>query len=252
MIKFFRKLRWSSLSRKRFPKYLLYATGEIVLVVIGILIALQINDWNDNRKATNSEIKTLYQLNIDLKSNLREISEIREQSIEANKSGKKILHHLNSNEQVTDSLKFWVEKFNSRNIFNNANTTYKNIQNGNKNSITNDSLRLKITLIYEQDFDNIHKREQILNEDYFITYAAALNENFKTSPSVSKYANDIELEVNTPNDLDQLKANEHYKNVLIGVYNFRLLRIQWLTGTITKLTNLIKSVDSEIEHLKTN
>jgi hypothetical protein len=47
MIKFFRKIRWSSLSQKRFPKYFLYAAGEIFLVVVGILIALQINNWNE-------------------------------------------------------------------------------------------------------------------------------------------------------------------------------------------------------------
>ena len=49
MIKFFRKIRRQLLSQNRFSKYLLYAVGEIVLVVIGILIALQINNWNQSR-----------------------------------------------------------------------------------------------------------------------------------------------------------------------------------------------------------
>jgi hypothetical protein len=50
MIKFFRKIRQNQLSENKFSKYLLYAIGEIVLVVIGILIALSINNWNENRK----------------------------------------------------------------------------------------------------------------------------------------------------------------------------------------------------------
>ncbi|MFD2098312.1 DUF6090 family protein [Flagellimonas iocasae] len=50
MIKFFRKIRQRLLSENKFSKYLFYAIGEIVLVVIGILIALQINNWNENRK----------------------------------------------------------------------------------------------------------------------------------------------------------------------------------------------------------
>lgn len=50
MIKFFRHIRKRLLSENKFSKYLLYAVGEIVLVVIGILIALGINDWNENRK----------------------------------------------------------------------------------------------------------------------------------------------------------------------------------------------------------
>ena len=50
MIKLFRKMRQQLLAENKFSKYLLYGIGEIVLVVIGILIALQINNWNENRK----------------------------------------------------------------------------------------------------------------------------------------------------------------------------------------------------------
>ncbi len=50
MIKFFRKIRQRLLTENKFSKYLLYAIGEIALVVIGILIALSINNWNEGRK----------------------------------------------------------------------------------------------------------------------------------------------------------------------------------------------------------
>ncbi len=49
MIKFFRKIRQNLLTENKFSKYLIYAVGEIVLVVIGILIALAINNWNNER-----------------------------------------------------------------------------------------------------------------------------------------------------------------------------------------------------------
>tara|TARA_R100001230_G_C5637201_1_gene143852 strand:- start:253 stop:984 length:732 start_codon:yes stop_codon:yes gene_type:complete len=52
VIKFFRKIRRRLLSEKKFSKYLIYAIGEIVLVVIGILIALQVNNLNEERKLT--------------------------------------------------------------------------------------------------------------------------------------------------------------------------------------------------------
>ena len=55
MIKFFRRIRQRLLSESKFSKYLLYAIGEIVLVVIGILIALSINNWNENRKKALQE-----------------------------------------------------------------------------------------------------------------------------------------------------------------------------------------------------
>ncbi|MFT6336478.1 MAG: hypothetical protein ACI86M_003478 [Saprospiraceae bacterium] len=50
MIKFFRKIRKRLLAEDKFSKYLIYTIGEIVLVVIGILIALQINNWNQKRQ----------------------------------------------------------------------------------------------------------------------------------------------------------------------------------------------------------
>lgn len=56
MIKFFRKIRQNLLTENKFSKYLLYAIGEIVLVIIGILIALTLNNNNERKK---TEIKTL-------------------------------------------------------------------------------------------------------------------------------------------------------------------------------------------------
>jgi hypothetical protein len=50
MIKFFRRIRLDLLKKNKTGKYAKYAIGEIVLVVIGILIALQINNWNEDRK----------------------------------------------------------------------------------------------------------------------------------------------------------------------------------------------------------
>ncbi len=62
MIKFFRKIRQKLLSENKFSKYLIYAIGEIVLVVIGILIALQINNWNAEQKIEKEEIGILKNL----------------------------------------------------------------------------------------------------------------------------------------------------------------------------------------------
>ena len=59
MIKFFRKNRQTLLSEGKTAKFLKYAIGEIILVVIGILIALQINNWNEKVKLKNEEIKFL-------------------------------------------------------------------------------------------------------------------------------------------------------------------------------------------------
>lgn len=66
MIKFFRKIRQQLLEENRFSKYILYAIGEIVLVVVGILIALQLDNWNENSKNATKEKEYLYGLKEDL------------------------------------------------------------------------------------------------------------------------------------------------------------------------------------------
>lgn len=66
MIKFFRRIRQQLLSEGKTGKYLKYAIGEIVLVVIGILIALQINNWNESNKLEKEKIVYLKRLKLDL------------------------------------------------------------------------------------------------------------------------------------------------------------------------------------------
>jgi hypothetical protein len=66
MIKFFRHIRKDHMEKNKTTKYFKYAIGEIILVVIGILIALQINNWNENRKANVKVNTSLLALKSDL------------------------------------------------------------------------------------------------------------------------------------------------------------------------------------------
>tara|TARA_B100000497_G_scaffold126268_1_gene164710 strand:+ start:944 stop:1378 length:435 start_codon:yes stop_codon:yes gene_type:complete len=62
MIKFFSKIRQKILAENKYGKYLIYAICEIVLVVIGILIALSINNWNENQK--REKLKSAYRVSL--------------------------------------------------------------------------------------------------------------------------------------------------------------------------------------------
>jgi hypothetical protein len=76
MIKFFRRIRQQLLSENKFSKYLIYAIGEIFLVVIGILIALQINNWNQQRIQNKNEQLALKNLKQDFEYNYRTLDSI--------------------------------------------------------------------------------------------------------------------------------------------------------------------------------
>ncbi len=75
MIKFFRHIRQQLLTENKLSKYLFYAIGEIILVVIGILIALSLNNWNEERKLNKLENSTLYALIGEFESNKNSLQE---------------------------------------------------------------------------------------------------------------------------------------------------------------------------------
>jgi len=86
MVSFFRRIRQSLLGQNRFQRYFMYGFGEILLVVLGILIALQIDNWNESRKEREIEQTVLLQLQEDFRSNLAQLNrkiQIRKAIIES-------------------------------------------------------------------------------------------------------------------------------------------------------------------------
>ena len=75
MIKFFRRIRFNLMSENKTGKYFKYAIGEIILVMIGILLALQVNNWNNNRIERNEEKEVIAKLHADFKENKKVLKE---------------------------------------------------------------------------------------------------------------------------------------------------------------------------------
>ena len=76
MLKFFRRIRQKLLNEGSLRKYLVYAIGEIFLVMVGILLALQVNNWNEKRLEALQEKTTLSNLNTEFKENLKNLDSI--------------------------------------------------------------------------------------------------------------------------------------------------------------------------------
>ena len=95
------------IKENRVSKYMLYAIGEIVLVVIGILIALQVNDWNEQRKLKSEETKLLKEMSSALKSDLQDIKSNIAEHASALRSCKLISKALADGLPYHDSLKFY-------------------------------------------------------------------------------------------------------------------------------------------------
>jgi len=108
MINILRKIRQEFLHGKKFSKYLLYAIGEIVLVVFGILIALQINSWNEYSKNRKLEKEYYAQFKLELEENIRNANDQIQYSSYQISNSKIVEHVLETNNIYEDSLELYL------------------------------------------------------------------------------------------------------------------------------------------------
>lgn len=106
MIKFFRQIRQSFLTKNKFGKYLLYAVGEIILVFIGIFMALQFNNWNEEKKIQKNIQTTLNLLKDEINTNKMSISNVKDYHIMIRDTLRKI-DMPKTEENINKALGFW-------------------------------------------------------------------------------------------------------------------------------------------------
>ena len=146
MLRFFRKLRQRLLTDNKFSRYLLYAIGEILLVVIGILLALQVNNWNEERKQQQVEVKYFGNLKNDLLADMERLDYMLDVAhnkvrISRNVKRKADQDSIGSLYDFSNDLLvlFFVEEFRP-----NDNTYEEMKSSGNFSTIRNDELKLKL------------------------------------------------------------------------------------------------------------
>ncbi|MBC2839868.1 DUF6090 family protein [Robiginitalea sp. SC105] len=152
MLRFFRQLRQRLLNDNKFSKYLLYAVGEILLVVVGILIALQVDNWNEERKLRQIELELLGVVYENLTNDLDDF-EKNLIHLKNRKIACEVLLECAANDIVyQDSLAFFLHYTKVYPHFNPNISGYEMIKSEGIESITNDSLKLAITNLYEYGY----------------------------------------------------------------------------------------------------
>jgi hypothetical protein len=117
MIKFFRKIRQNLLMENKTGKYLKYALGEIVLVVIGILIALSINNWNETRKDQQELRNILQNIATDMRVDALNLKDNLEYAKEENKRIKTFLNNKDYSGFTRDSLQKSLQVYSYNSIW---------------------------------------------------------------------------------------------------------------------------------------
>lgn len=151
MLAFFRRIRKRLIETGAVRKYLLYAIGEIALVVIGILIALQINNWNEERKDKRLATKYIHSLRYEVQSNYEATERLKNWHQQKNEYGQLLVSTLSDDRIVYDNENLFVAVellgwlYTPDFIQDVWNELYST---GNIQLIRDDSLRSKLTEIY--------------------------------------------------------------------------------------------------------
>jgi len=149
MIPFFRKIRKKMADDNRPIKYARYAIGEIVLVVIGILIALQINNWNEQRKTKKFEDETLYLISQNLKNDSILLSRQLFQAKRAVNLTDRLLDAV-AQKDYGDSLNYWMGKIIVFERFKAQSSAFEILKSKGIESISDKELQLGLIAYYEQ------------------------------------------------------------------------------------------------------
>jgi hypothetical protein len=167
MLTFLRKIRKSFIEPGSARKYLLYALGEIALVVIGILIALQINNWNEWRKDRIKEVVILDDLAKNLEINIRTFDKDIDWLIHNNRSSELILSTLEQRLEFSDYLKqhFHNARKTKQDLFV-SKVGYQSLRDQGTDIITNKELADEILNLFEVYIPSILSTHILVNEQY--------------------------------------------------------------------------------------
>ena len=170
MIHFFRRIRHQLFTNNKFSKYLLYAIGEIVLVVIGILIALQINNWNNQKLLNKAEVKSYQNIKRQIIEDKAELTQVKGYNNYFKKSSEianKIIEVQDYNQ--VDSLALMAMGLSLYTDFHSSGNIYETLVNSGdikllKNSeIPSQLQKLEMTYINVNNLEAIHW-QIIINE----------------------------------------------------------------------------------------
>ena len=242
------------MEKNKTGKYLKYAIGEIVLVVVGILIALSINNWNDNRK--NNNLKQAYVKNLifDLEKDLENLKQLQNQNINYENGGVYILDFMNNELPKIDTLTLTESIVYCSYIpnFTITATTYNDIINGNNMNLFQD---IKLKRLLENHYtpnewgalfnDRILKTAWYDYKDEIVKYLSPLlyRDIYEISGGFS--GNRLNGSSDYKINWEKIKTNHYLKTQVETITSYRI-------SIRNRLNGKIKSAKSLLEYFELN
>ncbi len=265
MIKLFRTIRKKLIEQGKTTNYLKYAIGEIILVVIGILIALQINNWNNNRLEKLEEIKILISVKNDLENTISEfefLNQVRNRILFASKtifemSPSKELDKKELDKKELDSL--IAETF-YRPTFNNTLGSIELLfSSGRINMIKNDSIREFLIAwpgyIYDMTEEDMYA-VTLFQDAYYpviskhVMISDLINQSLSTSFFGARVVNNCFPDISFESDYNSLLKDKSFFNHLrMRAAHMDITKIE-SEDLILKAQKTIRSIENDIKNQK--
>ena len=259
MIPFFRKIRKKLADDNNTLKYLRYAVGEIMLVVIGILIALQINDWNETRKNRAKELSYLMRMKEEFEDNLK----VTETNLDVSTTFKELTEtalKVYSGDTIVDAghLAVAIEwaSFGAPAIVKD-NVWQDLVSSGNSDLVSNSLLRLAISEYYNINKMHWEFYRNAWVDDHNSTHdltSAVLSWKDRNSIANSFTHYILKSEVVFPEistDFATLRKklidSPNFESKLYTMYNLHKLRESFDNSEISAIRHILSALNDEIE-----
>jgi len=246
MIKFFRHIRKQLLTENKFSKYLLYAIGEIVLVVIGILIALQINNWNEFNKDRKQERKVLTELLTSLEHNYNRMIFDSINRSNWKKSSEVIINHLEKKGKYSDTLnKHFQDARKPGTNLSLSYAGYEGLKNVGYNIITSDTLRKNIIELFELTYKDLLEEMEYF-ESFQPDRQSHIDRLFSYEHKTFDPNNPFNVPI-IPNDYESLTNDPIYLPMIISVTVQRSIISVMLHHNLKETAKVIELINDKLK-----
>jgi len=249
MIGFFRRIRHKLANENQFIKYSRYAIGEIVLVMVGILLALQVNNWSNERKDRLLEEKILEEIQSNLEIDLEEIIKDIKVIEQANESCRRMIIHLKEHSIPSDDFFNDAEALKFVPHFDPNRSGYGLLESNGVKLILNDSLRTSISNIYELGYPYYNKYEnERIQFKVHQTNSFLLN-NFDWFSDPKEKFEESSFYI-SEKDYKKVKNDESLRKLVNAILYENLLLLDRSIRTKQKIIDLLAMINKELLKIK--